>query len=172
MTKDIMQRIALRTVELLNDQLRQGIDSDGKRYSYSTKPFVRPLGRLRNYKQLAKRGEISLFTAKRSGNLWIYVKGGYRAYRAMTGRDPDGDFLTYSGRMLQAMGGRALNDKNAQVFLADPQAARQVFWLNFSGAGKSRKVWKFFNLTKENEEKLAKEAAGMITTESLNNIIS
>lgn len=172
MTPDIMNRVAIRTSELLFDQIKQGIDQDGKKYQYSTKPFVRPAGGLRTTKALQKSGDVKFFTAKKSGNMWVYIKGGYKAYREMKGRSGDDDFLQFSGRMLQGMATRVTGNNTAEVYFVDQQAAKQAFWLTIGGAGKSRKLWKFMGLTKANEEKLANETAAQLNDAVLSKIIS
>lgn len=172
MRPDIMNKVAIRTSELLFDQIKQGVDQDGKKYKYSTKPFVRPAGGLRTTKAQQASGDVRFFTAKKSGNMWVYIKGGYKAYREMKGRSGDDDFLQFSGRMLQSMATRVTGNDSAEVYFVDQQAAKQAFWLTVGGAGKSRSLWKFMGLTRANEEKLANYTASLLNEAEIIKIIS
>jgi len=160
MTPDILREIALRAVELINEQIAEGIDIRGQRYAYSTKPFVRPFDpRIKNIQALVKQGKITEFTSKKTGSLWMYVAGGYKSYREMIGRNPDGDFLTDTGKMLASMSVRVTGEGEAEVYFNEPEAAEQAFWLTVSGAGKSRRLWRFLGLTAERKQQLEQEVA-------------
>lgn len=162
-----MLRVALKAVELINEQIREGKDADGKSYAYSEKPFVMPSGaaRLKKQASLEKEGKIARFTTKQ-GSLWILVFGGYKSLREMRGQNSDGDFLQDTGAMLRSMSAEETSATEARVVFSDPKSAQKAFWLSVSGAGRSRKLWKFFGLSKENRQKLEEFAAEELGTGS------
>jgi hypothetical protein len=151
--------IGQKAIELIREQTQKGTDADGKPYAYSTKPYAMPLQpRLRKF---IKTDRVGVFKTKQ-GKLWAVVRGGYRDYRAMAGRKDDGDYLDFSGAMLRALD--VVRVENTQqsdrivIGFQDAEQARKAFWLNVSGAGKSRKLWKFLGLTPKNQEALARFA--------------
>lgn len=159
-------QIGYYALSLLQEQIEQGIDENGKQYKYSTRPFAMPLSRkLKNAKALEKSGDISFFKTKQ-GKAWVIVKGGYAAYREMSGRNPSGDFLQFTGRMLQSLSVREENGI-AIIYFTDKNQAQKAFWLTKSGAGKSRHTFKFMGLTAQNKAKLAAFAARLIGTEEV-----
>lgn len=153
--------IGHKVIELLNEQVEQGVDRDGNRYRYSTKPFALPAGKKKFAKRLfadqSKGGKLKRFTTAQ-GKMWYYVYGGYRSWRELNDRRPDGDFLQWSGQMMRSLT-TAEEDGKVVVYFGDEESARKAFWLNVSGVGRSRKLWKFFGLTRENEQKLLEYAA-------------
>jgi|YNPBryulayer2012_1023412.scaffolds.fasta_scaffold130277_1 hypothetical protein len=55
--------------------------------------------------------------------------------------------------------------QNNQIVISfsDPLSEKKAFFLNISGVGKSRKLWKFLGLTKENEKILLEYAESLIS---------
>ena len=164
----IMTRAAFRAIELINEQIEQGVDFNGKPYAYSTKPFVMPYGRLPGGKSvrkaLEKSGRIQSFKTK-GGALWVRVPGGYADLRAMRGRSNTGDFLQDTGAMLADLQPIKTTDTEAVIGFRDRKQAEKAYYLNVSGAGKSRRLWRFLGLTAENRQKLATEAGVIIAEE-------
>lgn len=164
---NIINQIAFRAIELIEEQVSQGIDIDGKSYEYSTKPFALPAGKKRFAKKMfdndSKKyvGQMRKFKAK-SGKFWYLVHGGYRSWRELNNRNPDGDFLQWSGQMLRSISARQDNANSSTIYFTDAESAQKAFWFNVSGVGRSRRLWKFFGLTKENEQKLAEYAAELL----------
>jgi hypothetical protein len=151
--------IGQHAIALIRKQAEQGVDIDGKRYEYSTKPYAMPLQpRLRKF---SKTDRLGIFKTN-SGKLWAVVRGGYRDYRAMAGRATDSDFLDFSGAMLRSIDTlrteKTTTGEQIVIGFRDVEQARKAFWLNVSGAGKSRKLWKFLGLTPQNQEALARFA--------------
>lgn len=154
MNSQLMLRIGLKAVNLIQEQIEQGIDANGNKYSYSTKPFARPFdGRIKGLKSLVKQEKISIFRTKK-GALWLLVKDGYKAYRQYTGRNPDGDYLTYTGKMLSSLTARATGPLSSLIYFSDAESAQKAFWLTRSGIGKSKKLWNFMGLTNKSEQEL------------------
>lgn len=160
----VVAQIGFKAVELIEEQIKQGIDAEGKKYSYSTKPFVLPAGKKKFAKMLFDNdsksyvGKMRKFTTKQ-GKLWYLVHGGYRSWRELNNRNPDGDFLQWSGQMLRSLSSKAESPNTAIIYFADAESAKRAFWFNISGVGRSRKLWRFLGLTKENERKLLEYAA-------------
>ncbi|MEO0075962.1 MAG: hypothetical protein ABIK31_07700 [candidate division WOR-3 bacterium] len=173
--QDILQKLSIRAVELINEQIARGVDADGKSYKYSTRPFARPAGGIPRFGQFAKKaekeGRLQYYTTKK-GSKWVIFKGGYADYRKLTGRNPDGDFLEFTGEMLASMTGFARQPNQVVVGFSSQKAAERAFWFNVSGVGKNRKLWKFLGLTPENEKVLVNYAAELLTrTVELNTLL-
>lgn len=163
--RSILQKIADKAIELINEQIEEGVDYDGEKYEYSSKPFARPVYGIPNFKIFKKtairEGKLKLFTTKK-GSLWALFTGGYKEFRELTKRSPNSDFLNYTGRMLASMTSKVQNNQIVVSF-STPQAEKKAFFLNISGVGKSRKLWKFLGLTKENEKILLEYAESLIS---------
>lgn len=163
--ENILQYASQRAIELIKEQIAEGIDIEGKPYRYSTRPFARPVsgipgwGKIKN--SLLKSKEIKLFRTK-EGKLWVRVEGGYRRFREFTGRKPDGDFLQYSGKMLAALSSSPKSPNKIILGFSTARASEIAFYLNVSGAGRSRRLWRFLGLTKENEQRLADEISALL----------
>lgn len=157
----IIEKIAFYAIELINEQIEKGVDVDGKSYKYSTKPFAMPAKRnLKGLKTLQKEGRLKPFTA--NGKLWQLVTGGYKDWRVINNRNPEGDYLQWSGSMLKSISARAKSDTSSVIYFTSPEQAQKAFWFNVSGVGKTRRLWKFFGLTDENENRLLDYAAGLV----------
>jgi|GEM_PF-1200651 len=175
--KDILNRIAIRALELVHQQINEGIDIDGNHYQYSKHPFSRPAGGMplkSSLKQLEKEGKLAVFITKQ-GRLWVTVKGGYRSYREMTGREPNDDFLTFTGKMLASLTAKTRANTITLGF-SQPKEADLAYKLQILGVGRSKKLWKFLGLTKKNEEILKEEISkdlenNMIFIEQIENKI-
>jgi len=160
-------KIGFFALQLLQEQIKQGIDENGKPYKYSTRPFARPFtNKIKNQRQLKNDGKISVTTTK-SGKRWMVITGGYRSYRELIGRNPDGDFLQDSGAMLQSLTVKKRSATDAVITFSDAKSAQKAFWLSVSGAGKSRSLWKFMGLTAANKKRLEEFAAQQVTTDEV-----
>ena len=158
--QDILGHLANRALEMVNEQIAAGRDIDGKPYEYSEKPFTRPLARSgipkANMKGLEKSDEIGIFKTK-AGKPWMVVFGGYKKLREYAGRSTTSDFLNFSGKTLSALTSKPSGADMIKLGFTNARAAEIAFYLNVSGAGRSRKLWKFMGLTKENQEILKDE---------------
>lgn len=163
----IAAKLAQQALAFIYEQINQGIDIDGNRYKYSDKPFSLPY-RKNIIAKFGKRQEGSLyqiFTGS-NGRKSILILGGYRVYKEKMAKSMD--FLTWSGEMLAAMTVIEPNKDTAKIVFNNKEALIKAYYLNVLGVGKSRKLWKFFGLTKENTQKLnelAKEYADVMITE-------
>ena len=75
------------------------------------------------------------------------------------------DLLTYRGEMLRDMNIVNNSNNSTVIGFTDPVQARKAFWLNVSGVGRSRKLWKFLGLRKEQTGMLIKKFEKDITKE-------
>ena len=62
--RSVLQKIADKALELINEQIEDGVDYDGVKYEYSSKPFARPVYGIPNFKIFKK-------TAIREGKLIV-----------------------------------------------------------------------------------------------------
>lgn len=175
LTRKLFLLLGTNAQEMIEASIAEGTDRDGKPYSYSTKPFARPLGGLNSTQRkrlLLKRNTtgadpaVQVFTA-RSGALWAVFKNGYRSFKEIAYQRPGGgNFLQASGDMLRAMNVIGATDSSATIGFMDAEAARKAFWLNVSGAGRSRSTWKFMGLRPDQQAALAELAAERIAPET------
>ncbi len=171
MTPEIMNKIAVRARQMILENIRQGIDINGKRFSYSEKPFARPFDkRIKGYKQLIKDERLTVF--KKDGkNNWMVVEGGYKDYRRMRGQNPDGDFLTDTGAELRNFQIIELTATIARLGFTDPKQLKKSLWQNTMGVGKSKKLWQWMGLRKEQVKELAEYAASLITGQYIEQLL-
>ncbi|MEN6294706.1 MAG: hypothetical protein ABFD61_01090 [Chloroherpetonaceae bacterium] len=153
----IAEQLAFRALELMREQIDEGIDIDGKRYKYSERTFYVPYSK----KLLAKlgkseEGKLYKIIRGKNGKLGILILGGYKAYKQKLAASMD--FLIWSGEMLNALTIQIINKDSAKIAFNNKEAAERAYFLNVSGVGKSRKLWKFFGLTKDNIKIIDDEA--------------
>lgn len=167
--RQILEKLAIRVIELINEQIDNGVDIENIKYSYSTSPFVRPLGakHFTKIKKAVKDNKASIFNTKK-GTKWVFIKGGYRDYRRIIGRDPQGDFLQDTGKMLASLN-YSINGNEIQVTFSSTEDAQKAFWLNVSGVGKSKKKWKFLGLNENSKQKLIEEFSNLIVKDFIEN---
>lgn len=154
---------AILAIELINEQIAAGRDINNKPYKYGTRPFARPLGGLRgvNIKSAVKSGKIKPFSTK-NGARWGVITGGYASLREMRGLSTSGDFLQDTGRLLRDLTAKQTSGIEARIGFSSTRSAEIAYYLNKSGAGKSRRLWQFLGLTPENRQKLADELGVLI----------
>lgn len=174
MTNDIMNKLAVRARQMVRDNVAQGVDIDGKAYSYSEKPFVRPWAKSRlpkaDIESFVKEGRIKPFRTK-AGKLWMVVTGGYKDYRRMRGQKDDGDFLTDRGTMLRNLKPLTITAQYFSIGFTDAVQLKKALWFNVMGVGKSKKLWRFLGLRKEQEQELAEYASSLITEALLEKVL-
>ncbi len=159
----LIEKIGFYGIELIEEQIEKGIDIDGKPYHYSTRPFKMPVSnKLVGFKKLQKEGRLKVYTSNKTGKLWQVVMGGYRDWRILNKREPDKDFLQWSGAMLRSLSSRAESDTRSVIYFISPEQSQKAYWFNISGVGKSRKLWKFLGWTEANKKRLAEYAASLV----------
>lgn len=169
--RQILEKVAIRVIELINEQIENGVDIENIKYSYSTSPFVRPLSpkHFAKVKRAVKDDKANIFTTKK-GSKWVFIKGGYKDYRRIIGRDPDGDFLQDTGKMLASLN-YSINHNEIQVTFSSTEDAQKAYWLNVAGVGKSKKKWKFLGLNENSKQKLIEEFSNLIVKDFIENQI-
>lgn len=175
----LLKRLGVNALTMIEENIAAGVDIDGKAYQYSTKPFFMPWSQSLQRKLGGKKGEGTYYeyaVSKKTGAFGMLILGGYKAFKEKTKPDVANDFLTYTGKMLRGM--KVLRRENDSVTIgwSDPRLAQIAFYLNVSGAGKSRKLWKFLGLRLQQQDALAKMMAPQImdevTKQFINNLKS
>jgi hypothetical protein len=175
----LLKLLGAEVLQMIEENIARGIDIDGKKYSYSTKPFYRPYdSRIAAKLGKANQGKLFKIVTGKNGNLGMIILQGYDAYKAALAPNAYGSFLQWSGTMLRNMNVINIspltgNETGGSTTLGfnDPLEARKAFYLNVSGAGRSRKLWKFFGLTAAQESRLAQLAGKPVTQIIESNLI-
>lgn len=126
---DIMQRLAVRAVAMIEESIAAGVSYDGRAYKYGTKPFARPL---RDLERFVDEGRVKPFTTTQ-GKLWALIPGGYRDWRSMHGLNPGGDVLQASGVILRNLNVLSVTGDRATLGFDDPVQREKAFWLQGDG---------------------------------------
>ncbi|MBL7997582.1 MAG: hypothetical protein JNL32_02975 [Candidatus Kapabacteria bacterium] len=170
LSRQILLTVGFEIIRLVNEQISKGVDEDGKKYAYSTKPFARPVGgsKLKRVASLEKEGKLQRFRTK-EGKLWMVVTGGYRSLREMQGLNPDGDFLQVTGQMLRSMVPKVAGGE-VVISFSDARSARLAFYFTVSGVGKSRRLWKFLGLNEASKQDLTETVGALITQDALKSL--
>lgn len=164
--KDVLRKIGVRAVQMISDNVRLGLDSKGNRFSYSTRPFAMPGGKFRNAKGFVEEGRLEAFTTPK-GKLWYVVTGGYKDLRSMRGQNPEGDFLQVTGAMMRNLNVTRVTDTSVRIGFDDPAQEKKALWLSVTGAGRSRRLWRFMGLRPEQEHELAEFAGQLVVGSAL-----
>lgn len=148
-----MQKIAPITLRMIHDQIEAGLDIEGRRYRYSTRPFAMPVGAMLAFarRTLARSRQLVYF--RRRGGLWAVILGGYAAYRRAAKRLDNGDYLRFSGRMLASLI-YDYDDERIKIRFSNRNRATVAYYLNVTGAGRSRRLWLFLGLTPQHLARL------------------
>lgn len=156
--KKLFETIGVVALSFIEENIQKGKDYEGKKYSYSTKPFWRPWAPDIQKKLGGKLGEGTFYKtvfSKRTGVTGLLILGGYKEYKHKVYPNAADKYLTATGKMLRSMNVKS-TENEAVIGFADAEESQKAYWLNISGAGKSRKLWKFLGITKQQEDKLAK----------------
>ena len=141
--------------------------------SYSTKPFVMPLSALNKAlgnkvvtKSSNKRsknydpGNFQLFTSG-TGNVWVFVRQGYKKIRELAGKEVSKVSMTWSGRYMRDLSTlhTSASAARAQVEIGWKSAENQRLarFHEELGAGKSKRKHKILGLTDKELDVLGKE---------------
>lgn len=161
-SESLIREIAVRVLAQIEDNIAKGIDKNGKRYAYSTNTFWRPYNTaiIRKLGGKAGEGQYYKITRSKAGKLGMLILGGYAAYKKKVNPEAADDFLTSSGRMLRDMKITSVTDTEAAIGFTDPEMAQRAWYLNVSGVGKSRKLWQFLDLGKEQIDQIGRQFQG------------
>lgn len=171
MSKEIMNAVAVRARQMILENIAAGIDINGNKYKFSDKPFARPYDpKLKGVKQLVKEGRLTLFL-KNKKRFWMVVEKGYADYRRMKGLSADGDFLTLTGAMLRNLQIIELAENSFQLGFTDATQLKKALWFNVMGVGKSKRLWQFLGLRKEQIDELSEYAATLFSEKYLEDLM-
>lgn len=169
--KGLLSALASRTIAYINDNIREGVDYEGKSYEYSKNPFWRPYDES-VVKAFGKANEGKLFEITRSkaheGKLGMIILGGYDAYKKEVYPESYKDFLTQTGAMLRNLQMISSNENGLNGGLSctlgftDPKQAQKAAWLDEIGVGKSKRLWRFLGISNRQKQSLAKYAGDRI----------
>ncbi len=167
-SQKLLTDIGVTVLAMIEQNIAQGVDVEGNKFTYSEKPFYRPYNPQIIRKLGGKSGKgkfYEIVKSKSTGKLGMIILGGYKQYKQKVNPEASGDFLTWSGQMLRNL--KIIKAENNQVIIGftDPVQAQKAFWLNVSGAGRGRKLWKFLGLRKEQWEQIKKQYGLQITAE-------
>lgn len=163
-----MRTIGNEALAMIEENVRKGVDTDGKAFKYGEKPFWRPYDKRIIAKLGGKSGAGTFYKIVKSNNkLGMIILGGYRRYKEKVAGKPL-KFLSLSGQMMRNLNVVSSRQGETIIGFPDKEQAEKAFYLNVSGAGKSRKLWKFMGLRKEQIEELKR----MVTDKAKVEIIS
>jgi hypothetical protein len=144
------------------ENINRGIDFTGKAFAYSKNPFYRPydpkLYRKMGGKAAAEDGtlfKIIITGGKKAGGGKLgFIIMGYDAFKQKVYPNAYGHFLTVSGKLLRGM--RVISKNNDELVIGwkDQDNVDKAFWLNQSGAGKGKKLWKFLGISEKQKNEL------------------
>jgi len=141
---------ALASIE---ENIRKGIDYEGKKFSYSDKDFFRPFDP-KIYRGIKKNPDLGDVIKSKSGKLGFIIHG-YGKFKKYFNPQAANDYLTWSGQMLRNMNLINISDTEAVIGFSEGRQAQKAYWFNISGAGRSRKLWKFLGITERQKLKLS-----------------
>ena len=141
--------------------------------AYSTNPFVMPLFALNkslgnkvitkasNKKSKNFEGDNFKLFMSNTGNVWVFVRGGYKKIRELAGKEVSKVSLTWSGRYLRDLSVLSANSNEFKTITeigwksAENQRLARIH--EQLGAGKSKRKHKILGLTDKELDVLGKE---------------
>ena len=161
----LMKNIGLRVVMIIRRRTLDGKFISGSG-TYSEKPFAMPLGaaaKLVGVKLTKLPDEAQIFTTK-SGAKWVIIKGGYKRYRELSGRQSAKVDLNWSGRMMRNLGiiPGTTTARETQVGFTSADEKQKALWHNTLGAGKSKSKHEFMGLLPDEYNDVVKFAGDEI----------
>lgn len=173
----LMKNIGTHVVTIIKRRTLDGKFLEGSE-SYSTKPFVMPLGAMmqniqkgflteESFKRNGKtveENEFQIFTTN-SGAKWVWIEGGYKRYREISGRQVAHVDLNWSGRMMRNLGllPGTTTARETQIGFTSNEEKQKAIWHNTLGAGKSKSKHVFMGLTPDEYNDVVKFAGDEIT---------
>lgn len=155
----LLHTAGIKVLALIEQNIRQGIDSEGQPFAYSEKPFWMPYSQKIVARLGGKKGKGVFYEVTRSGTtgkLGLIILGGYKAFKQKAYPSAANHFLTVTGKMLRSMNVKA-NDNEAIISFTGDENVKKAYWLNVSGAGRGRKLWKFLGITEQQKQELTRE---------------
>jgi len=85
----------------------------------------------------------------------------------MRGQNPEGDYLQATGAMMRSLNVTKLTETSVSVGFDDPVQEQKALWLSVTGAGRSRRPWRFMGLQAAQEVELAEYVGQLIVGSGL-----
>ena len=151
----MMDKAANKFIELVNEQIRQGVDENGQPFiPYSYGYFIRK----NHLKSKARTKQGKLKAMKKFDAAWNAGKHKVN--------------LTLTGNMLSALTPMNVNEPGftAKIGFANPEAATIAFYHQISGAGRSRVLRKFLGLSQSNMSKFMDYIKGLLERDEENTV--
>lgn len=151
----LLEKAGNYVLGLIYENIRKGVDADGNPFAYSKKPFYRPYDHALYKKMGAAAGYGKLFeiTSSKGGKLGFIIMG-YDAFKQAIYPNAYGSFLTVSGKLLRSMKVTSVNDDRAVIGFTGSRNQAIASYLNVTGAGRGRKLWKFLGITAAQDRQL------------------
>ncbi len=173
LSEKVLTKAGTIALGMIEENIAKGVDVNGKAYKYSTKPFFMPYNKKIVSRLGGKSGEGKLYDivhSKKSGKLGMIILGGYADFKLKVYPDMINNFLEATGKMLRDMKIVNYTDNGVILGFWTKENSDKAFYLNISGAGRSRKLWKFFGLSNEQKNQLAIKMTPDVTKEVANEL--
>ena len=159
----LLKKIAADVLQMINDNIKKGVDYEGNSYSYSEKRFYIPYTpdikrKLAGKLKAGLAQNIFNFVSKKDGGRGLVVNG-YRSFKNFVYPNASKYYLTVSGKMLRNMNVLSMQDNTIVIGFSQQEQAKKATWFNVTGVGKSRKLWKFLGISQEQKTELEKKYA-------------
>lgn len=166
----LLKSIGNKTLSFILDNIKKGISYQGDKFQYSENDFYIPFSP-KIYSAYKKDSSFARIVSTNSGKLGFIIFG-YKKYKEKFYPDSLNNFLTASGKMLRDLNLLKISDNEIILGFSDVRNSQIAYWLNVSGAGKSRKLWKFLGLSQKQVDKLSSDYQPFIKNEIEKNFLS
>jgi hypothetical protein len=157
--KSLLQKAGVLVLAMIEENIQNGVDYTGKPFAYSKLPFWKPFDQSA-YTKMGKAsgyGKFFEITESKDGKLGMIMLGGYDEYKKIMNPNSYSQFLTVTGKLLRSMKVQEATETSAVIGFTGDRNINIAFWLNVSGAGRGRKLWKFLGISPAQRDKLVNE---------------
>lgn len=163
--RSLFIRFGKRTVVIIKRRTNKGKflpgSSEGAE-SYSTNPFVMPLGAVRKKSVIWDmlngkfEDDTQLFRTK-AGKMWVWIRHGYKWLRQQQGRQVANVDMTQTRQLMRSLDVLKIDTGSGVVEVGHKGKRNQelAYYWNEAGAGKSKKKRIWLGLTEGELKKLA-----------------
>lgn len=161
------EAIAVIKARTLRGEFLEGSSPGAEKYS--TTPMPMPFGKWTKetrakalWRDENGEEEIELFRSK-AGMLWVILKGGYKRFRELAGKEVENVTLNWSGQMMKAIQIMSVDEAAGTVTIGfSDYRSGQIADFHRRGAGRSRKKRIFFALSQREQEEIKESVLGNI----------
>ena len=174
-SEQLLKYIGNTTLSFILDNIKKGISYEGDKFQYSENNFYIPFSP-KIYSAYKKDNSFARFVTTKSGKKGFIVFG-YKKFKEKFYPQSVNNYLTASGKMLRDMNILKTSDNSEGscgeiiIGFTDVRNSQIAFYLNVSGAGRGRKLWKFLGLSQKQIEELSVKYQSHITKEIAQNLI-